>query len=200
MRRVFVPAFLVIVAFTVLAADSPLPRKLPVGVAAPRLDFRLIDGSLAPSWRSLRGNVVIVDFWASWCAPCAAAIPHLDALQAELTGERVRFYAVTYEPRGKAKAFLAKHPMQSPVGIDDDLATFRAFIAWGIPMTYVIDRNGTVAAVVNPSRLAAANIRDVLAGKLPDVEQHPGWNDPAGAEKYFREQLTKDRQDFPNTR
>ena len=56
-------------------------------------------------------------------------------------GAPVEFYSLTYEPKAKAAAFLAKHPMRTVVGLDDDLKTFTSFIAWGIPMSYVIDGN-----------------------------------------------------------
>ena len=195
MRRLFLGLTL-FVPLCALAADAP--HTLPLHTAAPKLDMRLLDGSRAPSWRGMRRSVVIVDFWATWCAPCVAAIPHLDALKKELAGEPVRFFSVTYEPRGKAKAFLEKHPMTTTVAIDDDLKTFTSWIAWGIPMTYVIDRDGRVAAVASPSKLTAAHIRAVLAGKTPDVEPHPGWKDPAGAAKYFRDQMIKDRAEYPD--
>lgn len=63
-------------------------------------------------------------------------------------------------------------------------------------MAYVIDRHGKIASVIYPPKITADVIRAVLAGKTPDVEQHTGWNDPAGAAKYFREQLVEDRKKF----
>jgi thiol-disulfide isomerase/thioredoxin len=196
MRQLLMVAVVTFATFA-SAADEPA-RKLPIGSAAPKLDVRLLDGSAAPSWRGLRGKVVVLDFWASWCGPCVGAIPHLDALKKELAGAPVEFYSITYEPKAKATAFLAKHPMQTVVGLDNDLATFTSLIAWGIPMAYVIDGNGKIAAVVYPPKLTAAAIWAVLAGKVPEIEQHSGWNDPAGAAKYFREQLVKDRAAFGN--
>jgi thiol-disulfide isomerase/thioredoxin len=192
--RLVAAIFLTFVVSTVAAEE--LPHKLAIGAPAPQLDFRLLDGKAAPSWSELRGNVVVVDFWATWCAPCVGAIPHMNALQKELAGEPVRFFSVTYEPKGKASAFLAQHPMETPVAIDNDLATFSSYIAWGIPMAYIIDRQGKVASVIYPPNITAGVIRAVLAGKTPDVEQHTGWKDPAGAAKYFREQLQEDRKKF----
>jgi len=194
-RKLAFAAIALCIAFHVSAADAPA-TKLPLGTRRPKLDFRLLDGSRPPSWPRMRGQVVVLDFWATWCAPCVASIPHLDALKQELAGERVLFYSITYEPKAKAVAFLEKHPMTTTVGLDQELATFKSLIAWGIPMTYVFDREGKVVAVVNPTRLTAAMIRNVLTGRPIEVEQHPGWRDPVGAAKYFYDQLIEDRKKY----
>jgi thiol-disulfide isomerase/thioredoxin len=194
MRRSFIIALIVFAAMNARAAD--VQRTLATGRQAPALDVEMLDGSRAPDWTAMRGNVVVLDFWATWCHPCATAIPHLNALSDELRGQPVRFFSITYEPRKKALAFLETHPMKTAVALDHGLATFASFLAWGIPMAYVIDGRGAVAAIVNPETLTAAAIRDVLAGRKPDLPQHPGWADPAGAAKYFRDQLDEDRKKY----
>ena len=181
-----------------VAGTEAQPRRLALGATRPQLDFRLLDGKPGPSWDELRGQVVVADFWATWCEPCVAAIPHLNGLRKQLANERVQFFAITYEPPAKVRAFLVKHPIDTVVGIDHDLSTFSSFIAWGIPMSVVLDRNGKVAAVIHPKDLTAEVIRTVLAGRLPDVPPHPGWDDPPGAAKYFREQLEQDRAKYGN--
>src|ERR1700687_276786 len=137
-----------------IAATLP-EKRLPAGAVRPAMNFRLLDGARLPTWDELRGQVVVVDFWATWCAPCVGAIPHMNALKQELAGEPVRLFSVTYEPRAKVSEFLATHPIATDVGIDNDLATFQSFIAWGIPISYVLDRDGRVAAAVSPKNLTA---------------------------------------------
>src|SRR5205823_5493660 len=66
---------------------------------------------------SLKGKVVVLEFWATWCAPCIAAIPHLNAV-AESKPENVVFVAITDEPEDRVRPFLVKHPMSSFIGLD----------------------------------------------------------------------------------
>ena len=193
--RKWIRLALVLGAASSVAAAAP-EKRLPIGAVHPRMDFRLLDGSRGPTWDELRGKVVVADFWATWCAPCVGAMPHMSALKKELEGEPVRLFSITYEPGAKVREFLAAHPLATDVAIDNDLATFESFIAWGIPICYVLDREGRVAAVVSPKNLTADAVRSVLAGKTPQIEAHTGWDDPAGAAKYFRAQLEEDRKKY----
>ena len=193
--RKWIRLVVVLGAASTMAATGPA-KRLPIGAVRPVLAFHMLDGSRAPSWDDLRGKVVVIDFWATWCAPCVAAIPHMNALRQELAADPVRIFSVTYEPKAKVREFLTAHPIATEVGIDDDLATFQSFIAWGIPISYVLDRDGHVAAAVSPRNLTVEVVRSVEAGKPPQVEMHTGWDDPAGAAKYFRAQLEEDRKKY----
>jgi thiol-disulfide isomerase/thioredoxin len=195
MRKWIAFAVLSLLATAVFGAAEQ-PHKLALGTVRPPLEFHLLDGARGPSWDDLHGKVVVIDFWATWCAPCVASIPHMNALKNELAGVPARFFSITYEPPAKVREFLAKHAIDTEVGIDDDLATFGSFVAWGIPMAIVLDRDGKVVAVLSPANLNAEIVRGVLAGKVPDAPQHPGWDDPAGAAKYFRAQLEEDRAKY----
>jgi thiol-disulfide isomerase/thioredoxin len=192
MRRNGFTLLTLLIACSVTAAE---PTTLPPGTKQPAISsLRLLDGSPAPTWKDLHGDVVIVDFWAAWCGPCVGAIPKMNRLEREFDGKPVRFLSVTYEPRAKVKAFLDQHPMSATVALDRDLATFVAWKAWGIPQIYLLDRNGTVVGVVHPDRLNASVIQALLDGKPLEVEQHPGWPTPAEAEGYFRSLLEEDRK------
>lgn len=172
-----------------LAEDKQTTLK--IGDQAPAFNFRLLDGSAGPQLADFKGQVVILDFWATWCPPCIKSIPHLNQLQEEFKGRPVHFFSITYETAGMVGPFLEKHKPQVPIGLDNDFAMFKSYGSWGIPTLYLIDGNGIIASVTGPQNVTAEVIEQLLAGKVPDVPQYKGWQDPEGAEEYFRSLLAK---------
>lgn len=111
------------------------------------LDFRLtaLDGK---SWtpRQLKGSVVVVNFWATWCPPCRKEMPDLDALYKENRSKGLVILAISDEERGKVEAFLKEHPVSYTVLLDPGRKVTDLFVVRGIPKTFVYDRSGHLAA------------------------------------------------------
>ncbi len=167
--------------------EAPI-TTLQIGDSIPEVDFRLADGT--PITRDdLLGRYSVLDFWATWCAPCITSFPHLNELQEEFADRPIDFYSITYEPESKFRSVLDENPLETAVCIDNDFATFVAFRAWGIPAAYVVNPEGVVVSVVGPWELTTEVVETILAGGIPDVEQNRGWPDPAGAEEHFRSTL-----------
>ena len=169
-------------------APSKAVTKPPllVGTRRPVLDVTTLNGGRHPSWSELNGKVVVVDFWATWCAHCLASFPKMNALKSKMSGKPVEFLSVSYETRGQVEPVIRKHPLETTVCLDNDFRTFRAFNAWGIPSVFIFDKKGTLAAVVYPEDASPILIQTVLDGRIPAVEQEKAWDDPAGAEASFR--------------
>ena len=93
----------------------------------------------------LSGRVVLVDFWASWCAPCKASFPALDDLQRTYAGRGFTVLAVSVDddPR-KMKDFLAAHPVSFPVVHDARQQLVAAAGIEAMPTSFLIDRAGTI--------------------------------------------------------
>jgi cytochrome c biogenesis protein CcmG/thiol:disulfide interchange protein DsbE len=166
--------------------DGTTPSLPKLGTERPELSFQLLAGGPAPTWQALEGRVVVMDFWATWCAPCIASIPRLNELHRKFEKEKVTFFSVTYEPPLYVREFLKEHPIASEVGVDDSLNTFKTFQAWGIPVIYIFDSKGKLVATVHPNNLTPEVISAALRGEIPQVKQAVPWHDPAGAESYFR--------------
>lgn len=94
----------------------------------------------------LKGKIVVIDFWATWCGPCLAAVPHTNELQKKYADQGVVFIAVC-APKGgeKMAATVKEHGMQFAVALDSGAgSTFAAFKADSYPDYYIIDRNGNL--------------------------------------------------------
>jgi len=130
-------------------AFAPCALALEAGgrvpdLATPRLD----DPAQSLSLASLRGNVVYVDFWASWCVPCRLSMPALDALYKR---NQARGFAVVGVNKdvsaADARRFLAKVPVSFTLVSDGQDAAARAFDVKAMPSGYLVDRKGVVRNV-----------------------------------------------------
>ncbi len=94
-----------------------------------------------------KGRVVLVNFWATWCAPCIRELPSLDRLQADMGGKDFTVLTINEDRTGAevAKPFLEKHGWKNlPVNVDRRLALSRALGVHGMPTTFLIDRDGRI--------------------------------------------------------
>jgi thiol-disulfide isomerase/thioredoxin len=166
------------------------PYALKRGDLAPPLKVEFMLQGPNPSnvnWHTLRGKVVVLDFWGTWCAPCIADIPHLNQLASHYEKQPVQFIAVGHENPRKVARFLQKHPIDAWIALDANLSVYKDYTAFGIPYTVVVDQNGRVAAVLNPKGLTEAVIDAVSAGRVPTypaLKADSYW-EPEMAAKYF---------------
>lgn len=127
-------------------------------VSAPDIEMRDATGRRV-RLAELKGKVVLVDLWASWCAPCKVSFPALDVLYREYRSRGVEVIAVNLDERRKdADTFLQAHPHEMLVTFDPRARVLKAFGAPGIPSSYLIDRAGM--------------IRYTLLGYTGDIDTH----------------------------
>lgn len=90
-----------------------------------------------------KGHYVLVNLWATWCAPCVSELPALAKLQASVPGLKVLAVDVGHDNTDKAAAFLKSHKVaELGTYVDTDLALLHAFGAYGLPTTVLIDPSG----------------------------------------------------------
>lgn len=94
---------------------------------------------------AFKGQVVYLDFWASWCAPCRESFPWMNRLQDELGKDGLVVIAVNVDrERAEADRFLREHPAQFRIVYDPDGLFPEKFGVRGMPTSFLIDRNGHV--------------------------------------------------------
>jgi thiol-disulfide isomerase/thioredoxin len=125
-----------------------LGALLPVrrGAPAPAFTMARVDGKPGSiALASLRGQVVVLDFWATYCPPCRMMMPVLDELHGEWSGKGVAFVAVDSEDIDPAmlQEFLSQHPIPYPV-VADDGALGASYKVRALPTLFVLGKDGTV--------------------------------------------------------
>jgi peroxiredoxin len=135
-----------------VALDSPQFEAAMSKLAADdqrrqRADFTLtdLDGTL---WtlKDLRGRVVLVNFWATWCPPCRKEMPDLQMLYTRFKDQGLVILAISDEDADKVKPFLAGRNVTYPILLDPGRKVNELFQVEGIPKSFVYDRNGRLAA------------------------------------------------------
>jgi thiol-disulfide isomerase/thioredoxin len=122
-------------------------RHPSVGKPAPAATIHPLNGD-AVDLSSLHGKVVVLDFWASWCRPCAKSLPHLADLAREFAGRDAVIYAVDqWDSAAEIESFMLESDLEIPAALDREGAASVAFGVSGIPHLVVIDQTGTIRAV-----------------------------------------------------
>jgi len=129
-----------------LAAAMPAVAVEP-GAPAPAFRLPTFDSAAPVSLADLRGKVVFVDFWASWCSPCRQSLPLYDALRSDFAAADFVILAIGLdEDVADEKAFLAEHPVKYKTLQNSQGDVAKAFDLKGMPSSYLIDRDGIVRA------------------------------------------------------
>jgi thiol-disulfide isomerase/thioredoxin len=139
-----------------------------VGQAAPAVSLPQLSGAGEVSLDSLRGKVVYLDFWASWCGPCRISFPLLEQLRTELGAEGFEVFAINVdEVEADARTFLSEVPVSYLVVRDSEGITPQSYGILGMPTGYLIDRQGIVREIHQGFRKSdATHLRAVIVELL----------------------------------
>ena len=126
------------------------PRGPLAGEPAPDMSVALFDGSrfVMSEHRAADGRPLVLNLWASWCAPCRVEIPEFSRVAAE--NQQVAFLGVAVEDApGPAETFAAEVGASYPLGIDDSGSVTDNYPFMGLPVTYLIGADGLITRQVN---------------------------------------------------
>jgi peroxiredoxin len=160
-------------ASTTGGAPPPSPRE---GFSAPDFSLELMSGGAERydegqnvTLSELRGKVVIVNLWASWCPPCRAEMPAIQSVYETYKDQGLEVLAVntTYQDNPlDAANFIEDHDLTFPVLMDKTGAVSKRYQLRGLPSTYFIDRQGVIRAVVVGGPMSEALIRSKIQNLL----------------------------------
>jgi peroxiredoxin len=169
---VAVLAVAAVLGWYVMSTRPTSSALLRSGEPVPEFTLSRLEGGEL-SLRELRGKVVYVNLWATWCAPCKEEVPALQRLYAELHDEGFEIVAPSIDVRadvGKITQFRDEYGLGYPIVLDPDRSVYLRYGATGVPETYLIDAEGRLAeAYIGPRdfddpRYARA-IRELLAAR-----------------------------------
>ena len=153
------PRVALLLALTLTLGAAPAP-KVVVNQPAPDFEIKLIDGSKVVL-ADVRGQVVVLNFWATWCVPCRTELPMLDAFYAKTKQHGLRVFAITTEdslPLFKLKPLFARLNITPARGIKGPYASMG-----GVPTNIVIGRDGRVRY----AKSGAFDLEDLNAVLIP---------------------------------
>jgi cytochrome c biogenesis protein CcmG, thiol:disulfide interchange protein DsbE len=164
-----------LLALSLLAGCMDVPGAVAVGERAPAFAGRDLNGSTV-DLRALRGEVVLVNVWATWCFPCRREMPALEQLHRDLAGSGLRVVAVSIDAAGAerdVREFVAEYGLTFDIVHDPAQEVTRAFRTIGVPETFLVDAEGRlrrhwIGRIDPHSESVRGPIRDVMqeAGAL----------------------------------
>jgi len=141
--------FTLLLALLTLSAPLQAARQgmkaIEPRIIAPALEMTDMDGE-PQKLADLRGKVVIVNFWATWCPPCRAELPSMNRAWEKLDHDRFAMLAVNVgEDEDTIFAFMGDYPIDFPVWLDQSGKAAREWPLRGLPTTYIVDKQGRIA-------------------------------------------------------
>lgn len=150
-----------------LAMVTPVQAHLEGNTPPPSCQLTHLDGKSAENWEALKGEVIYVDFWASWCPPCVKSFPFMRQLMRDFEDKGLKVIAINLDENVEdAKGFLAKHPANFPVLLDASKQCAQDFGVIAMPSTYLVDKRGLVRHIHRGFRTGEADELRVLIEQL----------------------------------
>lgn len=172
----FAPCSLILLSFFSQAPAQTPTAKLTPGSSAPELGLTKVlqapEGAQS-DLASLKGKVVVLEFWATWCAPCIAQQPHLNEMIDKFDHKPVVFISITDEDESKVSSFLKRRQLKGWIGLDTSRSAQNAYEAFAIPKTIIIDQQGRIASVMQPRSLSEVLLDQVIEGTYVSGSKQP---------------------------
>ncbi|HBZ71806.1 MAG TPA: TlpA family protein disulfide reductase [Deltaproteobacteria bacterium] len=172
--------------FALFAERTPEP--IGPGHPAPLFSLPSLSDNKPVALETLRGRVVLLHFWATWCKPCEEEMPALERLRHSLDSDRFALLTVSAdEDRSQVESYRDRLKLSLPILLDPSHEVSRAYQTYRYPESFLLDREGKVVSrFVGPrewdSEIYVDRIRELLGGEpRPKTEGGPALSDARGA-------------------
>lgn len=143
MRRAF--SFIISITWLLLGLIACYSGTRPPRIGSPAPDFTVRDSQHAITLSQLKGQIVVLNFWATWCPPCIEEMPSLVQMQERMKGKGITVLAVSVDvDDSNYRRFLKDHNVNLLAVRDADQKSNQLYGTFKFPETYIIDRNGVV--------------------------------------------------------
>ena len=156
------------------ACFSSLAIAIKPGEPAPILRLPMMGHDKRVELDKLKGKIVYVDFWASWCGPCRQSLPLYEALYQRLSIQDFEILAVNLDEDLKdAQRFLKRHPVSYPVLLDPSGDSAKKWSVLAMPSSYLVDSDGNLAYIYTGFEAShIGHIEDDIKTLLDDISKH----------------------------
>ena len=178
MNKLVIPAVVLLVAFIAFAGyilvttDTTRTPRVAAGDPAP--DIALTGAFGGEGLLSdYQGRVILLNFWATWCAPCVTEMPDMQRLYEQLGDEHFEIIAVSldHEGAGVVQRFAERHRLTFTLAIDPEGRSEQAYRLTGLPETYIIDADGIVRhRILGAREWTHPESRRLITELMPDAE------------------------------
>lgn len=138
---------LAIIVILILHYSKFLTAHPLEGKPAPVFQLSSLDGQQVDLSSHLGKNVVVLDFWATWCAPCRKGLPMIDRLAKEFHGRGVAAYGINDEKMSLVKEFVKQQGIDLTILMDPSNAVYEKYMVNGIPQTVIIGKDGVIRKI-----------------------------------------------------
>jgi len=185
---------LLFIIFILLLTGTLSAQSLSVGDKVSAFELRDLSTEKTISLNELEGKIILIDFWATWCAPCITGMHHLEELQKEFP-EDLKVLAVSYEDPDRIQRFTSNKTFGFTFAEDKEKVLRELFPYRIISHTVLMDKNGQVRAITSPDNINRASIEKIISGNLinlplkaDNISFNPTadyFNAPKGLEEKF---------------
>lgn len=147
-----------------VAKPKPSENLALLGELAPPLRLQWLGGDPEGLLADLRGKVVLLEFWRTWCEACQGEVSYLNDLHGRYQADGLAVVGVTNEEESVVRAALEGTPVAYPVARTPDVEAERQWGITAVPRAFLVDRDGALVWVGHPGALEEGRLRELLYG------------------------------------